>query len=431
MSFLNRPLWALFLAISMPIGLSAAEGVGPVSPGVAAEAEQPGTVSVDQLAELARRHHPLGIVVDADRRAAAADVAAARRWANPEIEFEVGQAQAREGDEEEGIGSISVRQPLEWPGKRSRRVAAASVAAEAIQADAAVALLSLEAEVRQAAVDVIIQRRAVEVARAGKASIADVLRVVERRVAAGESGQADLLRVKVEDARAAQAVTDSEREVEIAYLALDALCTKAIPRATSITIPEVALAADAADVQALADGHPRLRHLRALVRQQRAELARERYEAAPEFSVGAFAEREADTDNLGVALGIEVPLWDRNQAGVARAGAHIARAEAEVAIAAKEIAREAIAAWFRAKGASDRMRLYRDEIRPAAQEAQRLALLSYQGNEGGILDLLDARRTAQDVEEQALDAERGMHAATISLRQAIGSFTTSSTGTQP
>lgn len=155
-----RPSIAVVLAI---LSASGAEPVAPrpaVSPVAATQAS--GRLTIDDLVRLARQHHPLAQVVASEARASAAALLAARAWANPEVELEAGRARGR-GDVAEDdvlVGRVEIRQPLGWPGTRSRRVAAAVAAGSAGEAGAALALLDLEADVRATALDLRFERQA-------------------------------------------------------------------------------------------------------------------------------------------------------------------------------------------------------------------------------------------------------------------------------
>ncbi|MBA3684456.1 MAG: TolC family protein, partial [Planctomycetes bacterium] len=252
----KRP--ALVLAMFLIAAVPAAEPV----------VQAPAELSLEALVAASRLRHPLRAVLDADRRAADADLAGARAWENPDIEVEAGRSQGRNGAGEDSIGRVAVSQPFTAPRLRSRRIAAAATAGRAWAAQADLSLLDLAYDVRTAALSVEIGRRAVALAREAKAQTVQVLAVVTRRVAAGESPQTDQLRVTIEDARASQTIADGEAALAIARARLEQLCGP-LPGDATIALPALSLPEQSLPTQPSALGpgvgsHPRLLHHQAL-----------------------------------------------------------------------------------------------------------------------------------------------------------------------
>ena len=117
--------------------------------------------------------------------------------------------------------------------------------------------------------------------------------------------------------------------------------------------------------------------------------------------------------------------------GIDAASADVERAQADLTVLRAKVLREVDAAWRDYEKARMQVERYAKDLRPVAQDALRLALGSYQAGETALLDLLDARRTAQGIESSLLDAIRQAHAARVRLDLATGSIADTSTGTTP
>jgi hypothetical protein len=78
----------------------------------------------------------------------------------------------------------------------------------------------------------------------------------------------------------------------------------------------------------------------AAARSARAALHRERAAGFPAIGIGAFYEDDAGRTYAGPLVALELPLWDRNQTGVASAKGRLVTAEADaerrVSVAAAE-----------------------------------------------------------------------------------------------
>ncbi|MBA3936215.1 MAG: TolC family protein [Planctomycetes bacterium] len=440
------PLVAALLAALPGCGPSRA-GDNPPAPSVgpiaavrpepaAAQAEDDvlagGTVTTPQALAIAHRHHPTHALFAANRRAVAAHVLQAQAWDNPEGEIELGRATTNDG-ERRGVGRLSVRQRIPWPGKRSARTNAAQAEGAVAESEARNVELELAGEVTAAVIDIAIDHQALAQARAAQAIAREVLGVVERRLAAGEATKADALRARVESLQADQAAMAFQSDLAASRASLNALCGGVLPEVFTAAValdnlPVTSLEAAHATAE---NQHPQFLRLQAILRLRQCEVERERAAAYPDVTLGAFSGRETDSRAVGLTLGMDIPLWNRNQGGIESAFAEIARTQADLAVQQAKVFREVDGAWRDYEKARILAERYAGELRPVSKEALRLALGSYQAGETSLLDLLDARRTAQGVESALLDAVRQAHAARIRLDLATGSFAELSAGTTP
>ncbi len=415
---LARALWADASQSAFPSGSSASVS----DPHIGAEGA---TVPVEHLVGLALAHNPNREVWEANRAVAAAEVTRARAWSNPELEMSGGRSRARDGGARETIHGLDVRQRLELPGKRSARIKAAESERGVAEREAAVDALDLEAEVRSAALLVAAADAAVMRAEAAAALANEIQVVVEKRLTAGETDQGDVARVRSESAVATLALEAARRAAEAARATLRAWCGEGLPArftvADALTVEPVSMTAEAARAAALAV-HPRLAVLVAQAKARRADILREEKTWYPDVTVGAFADRESDTNNHGLSLGVELPLWNRNQGGIAAARADLSRISAERKRELAALQREVGFAW----SACERERLRAEglgvTVVPAANEALTLRMKAFRAGESSLLEVLDARRAALAAEEALLEARRSAAEARITLAKAMGTF---------
>jgi len=262
------------------------------------------------------------------------------------------------------------------------------------------------------------QMHARSLANQGAALGRQVLAIAERRVAAGEAPRADLLRAQIDGLRAGQIAAERGRAVVAALDQLRLLCgdQPGWPGA-----PVAAGLPALAQAETAGAAHPRLRAAAADLAQATATLTRERAARWPEISLGGFAAREADADEYGVVVGVAVPLWDGNRSAVDAAIAGVRRAEAVLAVARLDQRRAITAAWHAATQAGERAAGTQAVLVPA-RAVLALAQRGYEGGESPFTDLLEARRTLQQVEDEALSATAERHLAHLALQHAIGSF---------
>jgi len=119
-------------------------------------------------------------------------------------------------------------------------------------------------------------------------------------------------------------------------------------------------------------------------------------------------------------LGIELPLWYRNRGGIAAAQAGLRRAEAELARTRQEIERDVETAVQAYESAREQLAAFDAGLRAGAAESLRIETSLYEQGETEFLQLLDARRTAQQTETEFLQALYDGTIARAELERAIG-----------
>ena len=367
------------------------------------------TLSLTESQALARlsAESPRVQAVRAAIDVARADVLSAARWPNPRVTF---NREAVGGTTE---NMLMVAQVLPVAGRRRFEMNAASARVDAASSRVDDQVRRLRADLRLAFTDLwTAQARERELGRSGD-RLRDLAEVLGRREAAGESAGFDRLR--------------AEREV-IEIEADRAAAATERAQAQGVLGSFFAAAPGPAPIEAVAPNRapgtlPPVEELMARAETVRGEflaLQRERDAAAfmeraagrrrvpePEVVAGTKSSN-AGAGDVGSILSVHlnVPLFDRGrpERAVAQARAAQVRAEEE---ALRVGVRTAIGAWRAAvverRAIADR---YRAAVSAGAEEIERIALVSYDNGERGILELLDAYRTASSarVRQAALDA---------------------------
>ena len=359
-----------------------------------------------ELVAIARRRHPTAQALAAARREADARVVQAGAWANPTLELSYGRTRPRIDDLQSNHPyGVSLSQRVEWWGKRRARIDAAQADVAFSTATAAASLIELEIDVRLAAIAYAAAQEAVTQAGA-QAALADQLsEVITKRHAAGDSDRGEVARMRVEASTARVRHEAAIRAVATALAVLRTWCGESL--STDITITDVF--ADTASLDPTtetANEHPRLQAALAAERASAARGQTEREARVPDVTIGVFGEQEWEKNTLGVTLGVEVPLWNRNAGGIAAADAEHDRLKAARFVEALRLQRErteALGAWQAARAEASTLR---SEALPAAEDAVRLRTTAFASGEASLADVLDSRRALLNVQTYLLDAQR-------------------------
>jgi outer membrane protein, heavy metal efflux system len=338
---------------------------------------------------------------------ARADVVAAGRWPNPRVTI----------DREAVAGTteyiMSVAQLLPINGHRGLQVQAASALVDASVSRADEAVRRARADLRLAFAQLAAAQVRERELGAARDRLRDLGQILARREAAGDAAGFDRLRAdrEVLDLDADRAVAASDRAR--AQAALAAFFAEPIDASRLTAAPAPPTPAALPPVDGLVEHAASVRgELRAL--RQEADAARLSRRAAdrrklpdPEIVAGTKSSSlgAGDVGSVLMAQAV-IPLFDHGRAertlADARAGQAEARATAFQVAMRAEIAALRTAVVER-RDTADR---YRRAAIESADQIERIAQVSYDAGERGILELLDAFRIGSTarVRQAALDA---------------------------
>lgn len=360
-------------------------------------------------------------LAEAERAAAESRVRAIARFDNPEAEISRDRVSGSAGRETET--QVSVTQPIDISGQRSSLRQAARAESQAVSAEVARRRQERIAATREAYAGCAAWSEKLAIAQRYVVRLREAERVVNLRTRAGDTAGYDLRRLRVE-ARSAEA------ELRLAQGEAGAECAT-LSRLTGVADarPNLSLAAllpaspAAAGAQAAATGRQDLVAREARVAAAAAEVSAAQRARIPDFSVGVGYKRiNNDSGSAAgptVALGVRLPIFSNGGAAVAEARARQRVREAELGLARREVEASIAAAAARASAATAAAQ----EAREAAADAARLGTIAeaaYQGGETGVVELVDAYRTARDAELNIVELTERAVKATIAQSLAEG-----------
>lgn len=351
---------------------------------------------------------------------AEADAAAARRLPNPSL------ASTRETAA--GVTEVitAVAQPLPvLTGRRTLEIGAAAALVDAATSRADEAMRRARAELRLAYLDLATaQARERELARS-RDRYQELSDVLARREAAGDASGFDRLRAERERLEADTDRLTAATERRRAQGALAAFFADGTA-AESLSVDETpSPRGDLPDAMALFEQADRSRgELQALRREQDAarfsvRAADRRRLPEPEVIAGT---KTSSSGATGAVVGVQatLPLFDRGRVerGMALARENMASARLDAfrqALQAQVVtARDVVTARRAAADA------YRGGSGRLAGEIERIARLSYDAGERGLLDLLDAHRAAVAARLRQGDLDHAARQAEIELEFLTG-----------
>jgi outer membrane protein TolC len=150
----------------------------------------------------------------------------------------------------------------------------------------------------------------------------------------------------------------------------------------------------------------------------RLEIARQ----YPDLRLGpSFSQETGERKTvLGLPLGIELPLFDRNQQGITAARQHREEVRAKYEAAANRALAVLDRTYWNLQLAQEKWNLVREVFLPGAEANIRLARKLHEAGALDSLRLLETERSQRAVLVEVSDAELSVRKAWVDLEQAVG-----------
>jgi cobalt-zinc-cadmium efflux system outer membrane protein len=318
---------------------------------------------------------------------------------------------------------LQVEQSLPVFGTRAALSRAGVAATAAAEADRDARLWMLRADAVGAVARLAAEQARLEAAQAHARDVERLIEILRTREREGEGSRFDRLRAEQELRETRQLVTSAAVAISEARATLSAM----LPRDISVTRiagalpPQQAVAPVDTLITRAASTRAELRALQ--LSSERAALesdaARKARLPAPTLFGGLKrADVESGRERGGVfGLSVSVPLFDAGRREAARWGAERARVDTERASIELQIRSEIVRA---SEALALRQAAVSEDQEAAGDELTRIAEVAYREGEVGILELLDAVRTASRARTRSIDLRLEARLAQIALERAVG-----------
>jgi cobalt-zinc-cadmium efflux system outer membrane protein len=370
-------------------------------------------------------HNPELKVFSWEIRVKEAEALQAGLLPNPELEF------GMENISGSGIfnktnsaeNTISLSQLIQMGGKRNKSRAAIALEAELAGWDFEAKRLDVLTSATKAFVTVLAVQRRVGQTEELAGLTERFLHTVVERVEAGVSSPVEQTRAKIALSAALIAQDQARLSLVGARKVLAALWGEeaaAFDRAVGF-LEQVDPIPLQEDLLAFLNQNPEIARWKTEGKQRDARLALECAKAIPDLTLSAGVRNFKETNDNAFVVGISVPLpiFDRNQGGIAAAVA--ARNKARYASqAAHNQAFANLAASYRdLSGAFVAAKALQEKILPATAQAFETIDIGYRAGKFGFLELLDAQRALFEVNGQYIEALAAYHQAKAEVERLI------------
>jgi outer membrane protein, heavy metal efflux system len=383
--------------------------------------------SLADAAALARTNHPLLNAAGGKRRAVIGMARQDAALPNPTLEWRKENLSSPLQRDE----FVTAALPLELYGRRLALRAAGSAATQRATSDSTTTARLVEFDVARAYWRTALALALRDAASAQRQAVDTIARIEADRAKQGAVPEGAALRARLEADRARLAEAAAGAELVRAHGDLAralAMQTDSVPLPTDhVAAGAASTSADAASLIAFANAHrPELLSARARVDETNRRQRAERLGAFPALGVQIGSKRTAGYQTGTVAVGVAVPLFDRNGGNRQRARGEVMVADGELrslesAIAAdvtsaarayELLARAYVATASSANGDGD----FDTRGRTVAD----IAIAAWREGAIALFEVLDAERLHGEVRSAALRAAVDVRLARLDLARALG-----------
>lgn len=153
------------------------------------------------------------------------------------------------------------------------------------------------------------------------------------------------------------------------------------------------------------------------VRAAEARIEAEKRKIVRVVDIGGSRDAE---DRIGPTLGVELPLFDQNQAQIAKASYLAQQASKQLEALVQELTQDTRVTYERARNAWETTRFYQQQLLPLRQGSLELSREAYRYGRASILQVLDAERRLLEARAGYLEALQTSSTALVDLERVTG-----------
>lgn len=320
--------------------------------------------------------------------------------------------------------TVSLSQLVELGGKRAKRGRLAAVERHLAMWDYETRRLDVLTRVTNTFVDLLAAQERLWLAEELVELDQEILADVSRRVQAGAVSPVEETRARVELSTCRLDRSAAEREVLELRVRLAALWGNPDPgfaRAAG-SLEHHAPPPDRQAVLEHSVQGPDVARWEAERRRREADLALQRALGVPDIDVGAGVRRLGESSEVGLVLGLSVPLpvFDRNQGARREASVRLARAREEERSHRVQARADLAVAYEALTGAHQEITSLEREVLPEAAKALATARDAHGRGLFRFTDFLDTQRTLFELRGRRFDALARYHRAAAQIERLTG-----------
>ncbi len=323
---------------------------------------------------------------------------------------------------------VGISQEFQLGGKINKRVSEAEAAIRIADLEHQIEIIEIKAQVEKRFVKVFTLQELLSLQEEQVELISKIHEVIVKRVKVGDTSPLDLTKSQVELAMAEVEIEQTRRELEAAKYILASSWGAQFPRFSKISaqykpVPDFT----EQELKEAIKQSPAWYLMEAQLAGADANLNLAVAEKASDLELAGGIQHFNETNDHAFFLGISIPLplFNRNQGGIAEAKALSRKVHYENEAELLDLYTELQEAWQTLVSSRKAVQSLESRVLPVAQNAYESINKAYNAGELDILSLLDAQRTWIDTRRTHLNLLLEQENSRIEIERLIGKGATS------
>jgi len=349
----------------------------------------------------------------------------ASAYSNPTIVVHSGRGSLRDPSMNTTITEryVTLSQPLEWPGTRIAQQQAAQASVKSAQAGVEDAKLNVIAHTKKVFFDLLLSQQETALIKQNVQAMKKLKTAVHARVKAGESPPFEVIKTNVETLKILKELLRTEGAERSAKATLNSLTAGGL--GDEFTIQGEFLSSEGDldftkfSKQTLST-HPKLVKGQERVKEAEKQHRRELHARVPNITLSGSYQRDVGREAFVGGISIPIPLWNQRQGEIAKAKGVMRQEEAILLRTRTSLHQGIIQETQKSNIAAAQISTYENGLLKQAQEALRIAKVSFRYGEASLLEVLDAQRVFRETQLEYMRAKHELSVALTALEQLTG-----------
>lgn len=356
--------------------------------------------ALPEIIQLGLKNNPLILAKEKEIEAARAAYQAAKRFSNPEFEFQKGKAKSYDDLIRRDTESFSISQYIENPFKRNYRIQLFEKDWQAAEFSHEFLKLELIFEIKNLYYKILYLKREENLARKNFESLKAIHQLIEKRAKLGEVKELEAIKLYVETLKAQKEWHEVQTQQELAKENLNKLVGNSLP-ADFLLRGQLEYTPLAIDEGALLNkaiiSYPLIREKETELERAKANLSFTKWQRLPDFWLSGFSHEEIDGRNQGIGISVDIPLWNFKSKEIAEAENLFLKKKEELKALKMELATRIKASLSQLQLAERTLSIYHEGLLKQAEESLKISEVSYKQGEISLIDYLDSQRTYNSI----------------------------------
>jgi outer membrane protein TolC len=383
-------------------------------------------LTLDQCISIALKKNPLIQSYNHQYRASQARTSQAYAFPQPAISLDYDlQPKAfnfKDSDEQ----YIGISQLIEFPGRRLLRGKIAKKESNEFLCDVELARLDLVFQVKNAFYQLLQEQENAKYAKENLTHAADFLNKAKEKYESGDVSKLEVLRARVEAARAKNQEKVAVNKIKLAKSRLNFVLAR--DKYTPINIRGILkkspLHLDLNQLVNRALQHrPEIKKAKLALERERLNRTQAYLGYLPDLSLGVSKHRvTGEPSTWDVSMEFQVPLffWQTRKGEVAEANANILSQKQETRYMELSVSLEVENAFHNAISFQDQIEFFETEVLKEAEEVYRMSMISYKEGKIGSIELIQSRKTLIELKQSYAETLFNYQLALAELEKYVG-----------